>query len=380
MLSSAPVRGFDVNRFLVERRPDWDALEALLTQVEQRGLGALDIEGARRFGKLYRSVSSDLIRARTELADASVTDYLNDLVARSYARVHAGSGRRARHLARFFLEEFPRLFREEWRVIALSALLLLSGGAVGATAVAYDRDALGVLIPEQHQAWTPGERIAREHERAGQHDGESAAQFSSFLFTHNIKVSFLVFALGITFGVGTASVLFYNGVPLGALAMEYHQAGQDLFFWAWILPHGIPELTSIFVAGGAGLLLARGLLVPGRRSRKDALVREARRAARLVMGAIPILVVAGLIEGTISQLHEPVIPYGLKLAFAALVGAGLYAWLLLAGRRGERVSRSPRCQPLPSVMALSSAGSSTGLTRCSAKPDSSARFRSRSWP
>jgi uncharacterized membrane protein SpoIIM required for sporulation len=325
------VRGFDVNRFLVERRPEWDALEALLAQVEQKGLRSLDIEGARRFGKLYRSVSSDLIRARTELVDASVTDYLNDLVARSYARVHAGSGQRARHVVRFFIAGFPRLFREEWRAIAMSALLLLSGGAVGAAAVALDSDALSVLIPEQHQAWTPDERIARDAER-GAHGGDQAAQFSSFLFTHNIKVSFLVFALGITFGVGTVSVLFYNGVPLGALAMQYHDAGQDLFFWAWILPHGIPELTAIFIAGGAGLLLARGLLVPGRRTRKDALVHEARRAARLVVGAIPILVVAGFIEGTISQLHEPVIPYWLKLAFALLVGVGLYAWLLLAGR------------------------------------------------
>lgn len=330
----ARVRGFDVNRFVHERRSDWDALEGLLALVEAKGMRALDIEGARRFGKLYRSVSSDLIRARTELVDASVTDYLNDLVARSYARVHAGSGRHARHVLRFFLEGFPRLFREEWKAIALSALLLFAGGAVGATAVAIDGDALGVLIPEQHQAWTPDERIARDAER-GAHGADQAASFSSFLFTHNIKVSFLVFALGVTFGVGTVSVLFYNGVPLGALAMQYHDAGQDLFFWAWILPHGIPELTAIFIAGGAGLLLARGLLVPDRRARRDALVHEARRAARLVVGAMPILVVSGFIEGTISQLHEPVIPYWLKLAFAALVGVGLYAWLLLAGRRAD---------------------------------------------
>lgn len=325
------MRGFDVNRFLGERRADWDALEALLAQVESKGLGSLGIDGARRFGKLYRSVSSDLIRARTELVDASVTDYLNDLVARSYAHVHASSGQRGRALARFFVAGFPRLFREEWKAVALSAALLLSGGAVGATAVAFDRDALGVLIPEQHQAWTPEERIERDTER-GAHDGNAAAQFSSMLFTHNIKVSFLVFALGITFGVGTVSVLFYNGVPLGALAMQYHDAGQDLFFWAWILPHGIPELTSIFVAGAAGLLLARGLLIPGRRRRRDALVHEARRAARLIVGTMPILVCAGLIEGTISQIHEPVIPYWLKLIFALLVGVGLYTWLLLAGR------------------------------------------------
>lgn len=326
------MRGFDVNRFLVERRPEWEALEALLSQIEAHGLRSLGIEGARRFGKLYRSVSSDLIRARTELVDASLTDYLNDLVARSYAHVHAGSGQRARHVARFFLEGFPALFREEWRAIGLAAALLLTGGLVGAFAAYIDPDALGALIPEDHQAWTPEERIARDTGR-GAHEGHQAAQFSGFLFTHNIRVSFLVFALGITFGIGTSTVLFANGVPLGALAMQYHEAGQGLFFWAWILPHGIPELTSIFVAGGAGLILARGLLMPGRRRRRDALVHEARRAARLVVGTMPVLVVAGLIEGTVSQLHEPVIPYALKLVFATLVGIGLYAWLLLAGRR-----------------------------------------------
>jgi uncharacterized membrane protein SpoIIM required for sporulation len=329
------VRGFDVNRFLAERRPEWEALESLLARVESSGLRSLGIEGARQFGKLYRSVSSDLIRARTELVDASVTDYLNDLVARSYAHVHAGSGERGRQVVRFFLEGFPRLFREEWRAVGLSAGLLFAGAIVGAVAVGIDPDAQGALIPEQHQAWTPEERIQRDTAR-GPHGGHEAAQFSSFLFTHNIRVSFLVFALGITFGVGTVGVLFANGVPLGALAMQYHDAGHGLFFWAWILPHGIPELTSIFIAGGAGLLLARGLLLPGRRRRRDALVHEARRAARLVVGAMPILVIAGLIEGTISQIHEPTIPYVAKIAFALLVGTGLYAWLLLAGRTASR--------------------------------------------
>ncbi|MFK7990727.1 MAG: stage II sporulation protein M [Sandaracinaceae bacterium] len=326
------MRGFDVNRFVDERRPDWDELEGRLRELDQRGARLGGIEGAKRFGALYRSVSSDLIRARSERVDPAVTDYLNDLVARAYAHVHVPARGRAEAVGRFFLRDFPILFRSEWKAVALSALLLLGGGAVGAVAVAVDEDALGVLIPEQHQAWTPEERIARDTSR-GAHEGHRAAEFSSFLFTHNIKVGFLVFALGITFGVGTASVLFYNGVPLGALAMQYHDAGQDLFFWSWILPHGIPELTSVFVAGAAGLLLARGLLFPGRRRRRDALGKEARRAARLVLGTMPMLVVAGLIEGTISQIHEPTIPYVVKLAFAALVGVGLYAWLLLAGRK-----------------------------------------------
>jgi uncharacterized membrane protein SpoIIM required for sporulation len=325
------MQGFDVRAWVGEREPTWRDLEALLRDVDARGLPALGLDGARRLGRLYRAASSDLIWARGELVDAALVDYLNDLVARAYAVVHAGSGSRARKLGRFFLVEFPRTFREEWRAVALSALLFFGGGAVGAVAMAVDPGASGVLIPEDHQQRTPAERVAEDEDGVA-HSGDEGAAFSSFLFTHNIRVTFLVFALGLTFGVGTVGVMFYNGVPLGALAMQYHQYGKGLFFWAWILPHGIPEITQILVAGAAGLLLARGLLVPGRRSRRDAVVHEAKRATRLVVGGMPILVLAGLVEGTISQMHEPVVPYAAKLVFAGVVGAAVWAYLLFAGR------------------------------------------------
>ncbi len=326
------MRGFDVNRFLQKRMPVWQELEHLLNEVDRRGMRSLGIDGARRFGRLYRAVSSDLIRSRTELVDAAVVDYLNDLIARSYAHIYAGTERRGRRIARFFLREFPRLVRREWKPVALSAALLLSGVVFGALAAAYDPSSLAVVIPEGHQAVTPEERVEREERTGGLSEGQQAAAFSSFLFTHNIQVTFLVFSLGLTFGIGTAATLLFNGIPLGALAMQYHQYGRDLFFWAWILPHGIPELTTIVIAGGAGLVLARGLLMPGRLRRLDALVMEARTAARMVVGGMPLLVLAGLIEGTISQMHQPLVPYALKLVFAGIVGSGVWAYLLLAGR------------------------------------------------
>ncbi len=220
------MKGFDVNRFMQERAPAWEELEALLRDVDVRGLSSLDIAGARRFGGLYRSVSSDLIRARTELVDAAVADYLNDLVARSYAHIYAGSGGRARNLLRFFSHEFPRLFRAEARAIGASAAILLAGVAFGAAFTALDPQALGVLVPDEHQTLTPHERVAHEEESGGLDRGDASAAFSSFLFTHNIQVTFLVFALGITFGVGTVGVLFFNGVPLGALAVQYHLDGR----------------------------------------------------------------------------------------------------------------------------------------------------------
>jgi len=326
------VQGFDVNRFVAERSPSWSRLEELLGRVEHGGLGALNLAAAREFGKLYRSVSSDLIRARTEELSASLIDYLNDVVARSYAVMHAGPRRADRRLLRFLTHGFPRLFRREWRAIALAAVVLFSGALVGAVAVAGDPDALGALIPEQHQAHTPGERVSGEEVDGGGAEADQAAAFSGFLFTHNIRVSFVVFALGVTFGVGTLALLFYNGVPLGALAMQYHGEQLGTFFWAWILPHGVPELTEVCVAGGAGLIIARGLWLPGRRRRRDALIAETRTAVALVLGGMPILVVAGLIEGTISQVHEPQIPYAAKLAFAAVVAVLLFGYLALGGR------------------------------------------------
>ncbi|AKF07766.1 stage II sporulation protein M [Sandaracinus amylolyticus] len=321
----------DAFRFVRERTPAWEELERLLVTIESRGARALDVAGARRFGKLYRAVSADLVRARAEGVDPAVVDHLNELVARSYAQVHSGSGAPRTSMFAFFALELPRLVRAEWRAMALSAALLFGGVLMGAGAVLIDPSVTGVLIPEAHAETTPDERVARDEGRAPRR-GDEAAQFSTFLFTHNIQVTFLVFALGITLGVGTAAVLVTNGIPLGALAVQYHLAGHGLFFWAWILPHGIPELTQIVVAGAAGLVIARGVVLPGRRTRGDALRSEARRAARLVIGGMPILVLAGVIEGTISQMHEPAMPYAAKLVFAAVVGIALFAWLLRAGR------------------------------------------------
>jgi uncharacterized membrane protein SpoIIM required for sporulation len=328
--------GFDVDRFVRERTPEWQELERLLSAVDAEGMRVLGIGGARRLGRLYRAVSADLVRARTELAEASVVDHLNDLVARAYARVHAGRSHRARKLLAFFTQEFPRTVRQEWRPIALSGALLLSGAAFGAVTAGVDPASVQVTIPGMFQH-DPAERVA--HDEATARDGarHDAAIFSTYLFTHNTQVSFLVFVLGITLGIGTVALLLYNGAPLGALAWQYHAAGHDLFFWAWILPHGIPELTAVAIAGGAGLILARGLWLPGRRRRRDALVAEARTAVRLVVGAMSLLILAGLIEGTISQIHAPRLPYGLKLLFALVVGTGVYAFLLRGGRKDQGV-------------------------------------------
>jgi len=323
-----------VDAFVEKRGGDWRQLEALLGRIDSQGPRGLTISEMRALGKLYRGACADLLIAERELAEVSLTDYLNGLVARAYARVYGGGRRRRIDLAELLWNEFPRLVRNERRLVMVSAVLFLLGALSGAAVMKLDPQAMGLVIPEMHQDRTPDERVrdeAYEDRKAG-----PAAVFSSFLFTHNIQVTFLVFALGITFGIGTAAVLFWNGVPLGALAAQYHASGQGLFFWAWILPHGVLELSVVVIAGAAGLLLARGLWRPGLLSRRQALVHEAKAAVRLIAGGMPLLVIAGLVEGTISQIHAPIMPHSVKLTFAAMLFAALLAYLSRGGIERNR--------------------------------------------
>ncbi|MDD9964601.1 MAG: stage II sporulation protein M [Myxococcales bacterium] len=351
--------GFDLNRFVADRSDRWQRLEQLLLQAERLGVAGLSLEAARELGRLYRTVSSDLLCARTESAGAYTIEYLNDIVARAYGVVHGPTRQERSSWWQIFTGRFPRTFRRERCAVILSALILAAGAGVGALFVHGDPQALGALIPESHQSHTPHERIANEHSHGGEIEGDAAAAFSGFLFTHNIQVTFLLFALGITFGVGTVALLFYNGVPLGALAMQYHHVGEDLFFWAWILPHGIPELTVIVIAGAAGMILGRAQWIPGRRTRREALLAEARTAAVLIVGGMPLLVLAGTIEGTISQMHAPAIAYSTKLTVAGVVGAAVYAYLLRAGRAQKRSSSPPRSSSSDPVSSSADSKSSS---------------------
>jgi uncharacterized membrane protein SpoIIM required for sporulation len=253
--------------------------------------------------------------------------------------LHGVPAGKRRNLRRFFGVEFPRSVRREWRLVALAAAVLCLGAAIGAYCVAADPYALGVLIPEDHQNATPSERVRGAQLGGPALIGDSAAAFSGWLFTHNMEVSLLVFALGLTFGLGTVAMLFMNGVPLGALGMQYHLDGQAAFFWAWVLPHGVTELTVVCIAGAAGFGVARGLWLPGRLSRTAALASEARKATAMLFGALPLLAIAGAVEASISQLHPPALSYTAKLLFAIGLAGVLFMFLWRAGREKAAFSQ-----------------------------------------
>ena len=327
----------EIAEFIEARRPKWAALERLLDQTQSGGLRRLALDDARHLSRLYRSASSDLLWMRAHGGSAEVTEYLNDLVGRAYAITYPGKKPRLRDVTGFLARGFPLLMRAEWRAFAAAWLLFLGGGGFGYLGMVFDPAAAYYLVPEQHLKLDPVQRAKdeAEHQTAGV---EQQAQFTAFLFTHNIQVAFFCFALGVTAGVGTALMLFWNGIYLGALAQVYAAKGLAGWFWAWILPHGIPEITAICIAGAAGFVIARGMLAPKGLPRRVALRRESLRAVQLLLGTLALFVLAGCIEGTISQIHPPKLSVAFKVTFALVVGSGVYLYLLSAWVRRLQVT------------------------------------------
>ncbi len=335
----------DLQRFLAEERPFWTELEKLLDRLERNPETKLDREQIRQFHYLYERAAAGLARVATFASELDLHRYLEMLVARSYGEIHETRYRGTRFsFATWFTQTFPQTFRRHIAIFRLSCAIFFAGAIFGAAALALDPSSKRVLMGEfGHLAGDPAKRVAEE-EKGGQtgshHLSKVHGRFASFLMTHNTQVSITTMALGMTYGVGTVIFSFYNGVILGAVALDYIRAGQTTFLLGWLLPHGAVEIPSLLIAGQAGLLIAATLI--GRRSRRSLAARF--RAAgpdlvTLIAGVAVMLVWAGFIESFLSQYHEPVIPYAAKIALGVIELVVLSFYFSRAGRRAEAVNR-----------------------------------------
>ena len=323
----------DLERFQTQARPRWSTLESLLAALEGRPNHRLNPVEAEQLQELYAQAAADLNRVTHGALAPELRQYLERLVARAYAELHFAPPTRSelwqpRRWLRIFTV-FPETFRRQSRYFALAVLITLLGCALGGLAVRYDPASVDVLLPANYLR-NPAQRVHDEEQGKNQdlHSRQSEAAFSAQLIRHNIEVAMLAAALGATFGIGTALLLFENGVLLGAVAVRYTQ--QEIGRASWLLPHGVFEIPSILIAGQAGFYLARVLL----RRREDRDVRQSMREwLVLIAGTAMMLVWAGVMEAFFSQHHEPVLPYGFKVAVGGAELALLTVYLLLIGRR-----------------------------------------------
>ncbi|MCL2016678.1 MAG: stage II sporulation protein M [Defluviitaleaceae bacterium] len=300
-------------QFIKQNEERWQQLEAFNLTLQRKGINTLSRLEIRAFAETFRAVGYHLAYARTHFPDGKLIPYLSHIVGVANNFYYVRERGNFRAVKNYFLYGFPKAVRETWLFTLVSAILFMLGMLFAYVYVADDINNFYRIFPGEFGGVNLGE-------------GEVVWDYplmSAIIMTNNIRVSIIALVFGITGGLGTIYILFYNGLIVGALAAYVDligSPGDTLIFWSLILPHGVPELLAIFISGAAGLIIGRSLLMPGNYTRKDAVIKGAKEAMSLVPGIVLILVLAGLIEGFFTPLG--ISPY-FKLGFALLVAVGL---------------------------------------------------------
>ncbi len=312
------------DQLIIRRRDEWARLEVLLMS----GGGSNSAGSTEELGWRYREASADLALARRAFPTDPTTRYLNDLVERSHRKLYRGRHHGLWAVGYFYRDTFPRLFRETFRYTLAAFLTVFVGFALAYIAT--------FVRPSLAESFVPGGSGVIDTIKQGRtwFDTPPAERpfVSSFIMTNNIRVSLLCFAGGVLLGIPTILVLLQNGLQLGSIAGLTQVYGIHGALWSFVAAHGFLELSVIFISGGAGLHVARGTIRPGLRSRRESIALAGRSAALLACGCVPLLIVAGTLEGFVSPSG---LPAGVKLAIGLTTAVALYLYLMLAGRAGS---------------------------------------------
>jgi uncharacterized membrane protein SpoIIM required for sporulation len=320
----------NAHRFVADRAADWQRVQDLAARAEKRRFRGLDKATLDALALGYRRMTSDLALAQARFPASQLLSDLERSVARLHNVIYRGRAHRWRDARRTLIDEIPRTVRVHWRYLAVASALLFVPALV-----AYG---VGMARPELARTLMP-ERILAAAEAGKVHtDGllelTPSSWLSSSIATNNIGVVFGAFALGLTCGLGTMLVLLLNGIQLGLILAFYQHHALAERMLAFIVAHGVAELSAICLAGAAGLLLGDALVAPGWASRGAALERNGRDAVRIVIGLIPTLTLAGLIEGFVSP--SPAYPVAAKVVIGVSLGLVLWLWLGFGGSAADR--------------------------------------------
>lgn len=319
-----------VETFIEANKANWELLAALVERAAGNGIRRMTADELEQLGELYRIATSDFALAQRDFAGHPVVGYLNQLVGKAHGVIYRGRPSAAWNVIAFFTATFPRTFRKLAPFTVAAFLVLMVPAVVNGILIGHDPEALEWTLGEEAKQLIP----LLERGRLWIDDTlteEERPAASAFIMTNNIQVSLLAFAGGASAGLLTLYVLVVNGLSLGGLMGLTFHYGLGWRLTSFVIGHGVIEMTVIFMTAGAGLRIGWAMLRPGPVSRKDALFLATREAFTLVIGAAPLLVVAGLIEAFISPLFNPLY----SILAATLSGALMCGWLLGKGRRNK---------------------------------------------
>ena len=314
-------------------------LEALLDDAE-RSRSRISFAQTRELAYLYRLASAQLAILRSRGSDPEALRYLNALCVRAYTHLQVEPPRREAQVGRFYFAQFPATLAATAWLQGLVAIILVMGALTGVSIVAQNPANIYAAIPSamypaddlERLVSSPADRakfLARTPVAFG-----LKSVFSASLFVHNTAIGFLAFATGILTGIPTIILVFYNGITIGAFAWIFSGDAAWPIFWAWLLPHAVPELLAITLCSTAGLLMAKAVLAPGREGVAAALRDASGSALELVAASVPLFIVAAAVE---SFLRQSSLSTAVRFVAAALAIGSIvtYVWYVhrLAARR-----------------------------------------------
>lgn len=307
-----------VEQFIKMNSSTWKELESFFSRINKKGIKSLPSNEVKRFLHIFRLSSHHLAYTRTHYPDSDITVYLNSLVGKSHSHVYAVKKISPGSFIRYICYGFPKLLRENRIYILSSFGFFILGCLLAWVMVSININNASFFLP--------GDIIEGIKEGKMGGGAWNYPIMSSYIMVNNISVSLRAFVFGVTLGIGTIYVLFQNGALLGALTALVYIYGDPAGYWSLILPHGIIELTAIFIAGASGLIIGKSILLPGEYSRKHSIINGTKRAVSLIMGVVVMLVIAGIIEGFFTPLD---IPASSKLLFAAVTGVILIIYFAI---------------------------------------------------
>lgn len=296
-----------------------------------------NLDTVEHFTAAYRRSATELARVRAFSPDRQLADYIESSVATAHFAVYRRRRPPIKSVVLGAIFVWPAKVREYWRYHLMSVVVTLLAATIAYTSVWYAPETFYLFV-DRNLASGRDPDTSAEALRAGLGGQDSQLHeeigFSAFLFQNNTRVAFMCFAFGIALGMPTLYLLIVNGLMLGAFTALFVRKGLAAEYFAWILPHGMPEFGAILLCGGAGLAMGHRLLNPGNLARKDALRKAGMDASIIAMGCVPLLAAAGLIEGIFRQSHVSVeIRYGVFL----IITLAMAAWII--GVRRQPVSK-----------------------------------------
>jgi uncharacterized membrane protein SpoIIM required for sporulation len=307
----------DIEAFTAERAGSWERLRALAAR---RRLGGAE---ADELVWLYERVATDLSRLRSEAPDPALVSQLSARLGAARARILGAHDTSTGALRRFFEVTVPEaLYRLRWWALGCTLASLAVALASGIWVVAHPA-ALAVLgTAEEQQAYVDSAFAEYYSEYAH-------TSFAALVWTHNARIAALLVAGGIS-GFFPVFVLFQNSVSAGAMGGLMWSHGAGGVFFSLILPHGLMELTAVFMAGAVGLSLFWAWVAPGRRTRAQSLARQGKAAAAAVVALSVALGASGLVEGFVTP---SALPGWAKIGIGGLVLGAFLVYMLVLGRR-----------------------------------------------